>query len=695
MEQKYKTILTHHGERVIVEALANKIPVPLKEMAIGDGNGSSITPSASQTTLVREVYRAEITDLLEDPQNRHQMIAELLIPENVGGFIVREIGLFDEQGGLVAVANCPENYKPVLEQGSGKVQYYRMILQVSSSDAVTLSINNNIVYATRTELNEFVNNLSSPDGYKHIGRCKSVAELRTIRPSEHGQRILVDAYYEGGTTGGGEFMADLQDLTTPDDGGTCFVVADNGGRWKRLFASSLQDTDFGVIGDGVADDTANLNAFLNALRTYKVKGYFTSRHYTTSAALNIAGVDIEGVLAGYKNKQGTRITGSGNHNIFEQVGVELQHITYSLKNFALSDGIVGLKMTYAVNAVVENVFIDNVERAFLLGDSQFVGPIWCSLKNCRGEGRVSGLEIDGNKWANANMFETCFFKGDEFATSITAKGGIGAVANHFVNTEFAGKGFGVKLGKNKSTAFDNCYFECEGPALLIEDSTADLTLNDATFGSLTEYNKTGKTAFIHHIAGSCNLVINSGCIYLSGRNQNNLTFIESEKPESFVLNMPTPVKREIYTATGFKLFRNPALPNKISRIQYTSSYTCEFTSANQDAALGNGELVAYYNLNNSRCGVTLNLKIGSSTVKGTGQWQFRLPLPASSIAKYHLGQAVALKADGSLLKAGVARIVGSSNHVVAYFDNVNAADATRPFEWTEGDRLDISIEYEI
>ncbi|TRC70151.1 phage tail protein, partial [Mannheimia haemolytica] len=85
----------HHGERVIVEALANKIPVPLKEMAIGDGNGSSITPSASQTTLVREVYRAEITDLLEDPQNRHQMIAELLIPENVGGFIVREIGLFD------------------------------------------------------------------------------------------------------------------------------------------------------------------------------------------------------------------------------------------------------------------------------------------------------------------------------------------------------------------------------------------------------------------------------------------------------------------------------------------------------------------------------------------------------------------------------------------------------------------------
>ncbi|MDW0789840.1 phage tail protein, partial [Mannheimia haemolytica] len=263
MEQKYKTILTHHGERVIVEALANKIPVPLKEMAIGDGNGSSITPSASQTTLVREVYRAEITDLLEDPQNRHQMIAELLIPENVGGFIVREIGLFDEQGGLVAVANCPENYKPVLEQGSGKVQYYRMILQVSSSDAVTLSINNNIVYATRTEFNEFVNNLSSPDGYKHIGRCKSVAELRTIRPTEHGQRILVDAYYEDGTTGGGEFVADLQDLVTPDDGGVCFVVNNNGGRWKRVDLSHLTLFDFWAVGDGVTNDES---AFVNAMR---------------------------------------------------------------------------------------------------------------------------------------------------------------------------------------------------------------------------------------------------------------------------------------------------------------------------------------------------------------------------------------------------------------------------------------------
>lgn len=551
----------------------------------------------------------------------------------------------------------------------------------------------------KTQIYEAINHiikgdLGKPDGYKYVGRCKSIAELRTITPEQHGQRILVDAYYEGGTTGGGEFVADFYSLDDEDEG-VCIVPNTNVGKWIRLFSSSINDTDFGVIGDGVSDDTAKLNNFLNALRRYKVKGYFTSRDYKISAPLNISGVDIEGILAGYKNKSGTRITGNGDHVIFEQVGIQLQHITYSIKNFALSNGLVGLKMTYTVNSVIENVFIDNVERAFLVGSQQYAGPIWCSLKNCIGEGVISGLEIDGSTWANANMFDTCLFKGDEFACSINTKTGIGAVSNHFINTEFAGKGLGIKIGKNKSTTFDNCYFECNGPALLIDDSTIDLALNNATFGSLSEDNKTGKTAFIYHAAGSCNIAVNGGYIYLAGNNQNNLTFIESEKTDSFILNMPTSVKLETYTATGFKLFRNPELPNNISRIQYSSSYVSAFTSGNNDAFIGDGEIVAYYNLNNSRCSVTINLKIGGQTQTGNGQWQFKLPFRANSIAKYYLGQALAIKADGTILKSGISRIVGTSNQVLAYFDNINPADSRRPFTWQEGDKLDISIEYEI
>lgn len=102
--------------------------------------------------------------------------------------------------------------------------------------------------------------LEKPDGYKLIGRCNSITELRTIRPTEHGQRILVDAYYHGGTTGGGEFVADLQDLITPDDGGTCFVVeGGNAGRWKRVLGSEISAFEFGAVADGVTDDALAIN----------------------------------------------------------------------------------------------------------------------------------------------------------------------------------------------------------------------------------------------------------------------------------------------------------------------------------------------------------------------------------------------------------------------------------------------------
>lgn len=110
------------------------------------------------------------------------------------------------------------------------------------------------------------NVLANPDGYKLVGRCKSVAELRTIRPTKHGQRILVDAYYEGGTTGGGEFVADLQDLITPDDDGVCIIVDGNGGRWKRIIIQdTLHAADFGLLGNG-SDEGSKLQTLFNSAK---------------------------------------------------------------------------------------------------------------------------------------------------------------------------------------------------------------------------------------------------------------------------------------------------------------------------------------------------------------------------------------------------------------------------------------------
>ncbi|HDQ1435039.1 TPA: phage tail protein, partial [Escherichia coli] len=121
----------------------------ITHMAVGDGSGVLPTPDAKQTALVNEKRRAALNMLYIDPQNSSQIIAEQVIPENEGGWWIREVGLFDESGALIAVGNCPESYKPQLAEGSGRTQTVRMVLITSSTDNITLKIDPAVVLATR------------------------------------------------------------------------------------------------------------------------------------------------------------------------------------------------------------------------------------------------------------------------------------------------------------------------------------------------------------------------------------------------------------------------------------------------------------------------------------------------------------------------------------------------------------------
>lgn len=111
--------------------------------------GEATTPNASQTKLVNEMRRAAINTLSIDPANASQVIAEQVIPETEGGFWIREMGLFDADGTLIAVCNTPETYKPALQEGSGRTQTVRMLIIVNSTDAITLKIDPAVVLATR------------------------------------------------------------------------------------------------------------------------------------------------------------------------------------------------------------------------------------------------------------------------------------------------------------------------------------------------------------------------------------------------------------------------------------------------------------------------------------------------------------------------------------------------------------------
>ncbi|RNM19105.1 phage tail protein, partial [Dickeya undicola] len=149
MSTKYFALLTNTGAAKLANATALGSHLAITQMAVGDGGGSLPTPSTAQTKLINEKRRASLNTLSVDPANTNQIIAEQVIPENEGGWWIREIGLYDSDGDLIAVANCAETYKPQLQEGSGRVQTVRMILIVSNTDAITLKIDPSVVLATR------------------------------------------------------------------------------------------------------------------------------------------------------------------------------------------------------------------------------------------------------------------------------------------------------------------------------------------------------------------------------------------------------------------------------------------------------------------------------------------------------------------------------------------------------------------
>ncbi|HGG2771128.1 TPA: phage tail protein [Escherichia coli] len=149
MSTKFYTLLTDIGAAKLASAAALGVPLKITHMAVGDGGGTLPTPDAKQTALVNEKRRAALNMLYIDPHNSSQIIAEQVIPENEGGWWIREVGLFDESGALIAVGNCPESYKPQLAEGSGRTQTVRMVLITSSTDNITLKIDPAVVLSTR------------------------------------------------------------------------------------------------------------------------------------------------------------------------------------------------------------------------------------------------------------------------------------------------------------------------------------------------------------------------------------------------------------------------------------------------------------------------------------------------------------------------------------------------------------------
>jgi phage-related tail fiber protein len=146
---QFYTVLTDIGQSKLANAVALGQTIEITELAVGDGGVSLPTPETSRTALVNEVRRAAINLSEVDAENPNWVVVEQVLPPDVGGWTIREVGIYDIDGDLIGYGNYPETYKPVLAEGSSRTQTIRFVMEVSDTAAVTLKVDPSVVLATR------------------------------------------------------------------------------------------------------------------------------------------------------------------------------------------------------------------------------------------------------------------------------------------------------------------------------------------------------------------------------------------------------------------------------------------------------------------------------------------------------------------------------------------------------------------
>lgn len=192
MEQQpdYYTLVTDVGLAKEANAHAvNQPKVQLVQMAIGDAGGQNYQPESDMVSLKHEIYRTNLNTVYTDPKHPNQLIVEAVIPSEIGGFTVREVGIIDSDGELFAIGNYPETLKPTLSNGVSKDLYIRMILSFSDTPDVQLIVDPNVVVVSVSDLMEVTKQMKvtiethKHDWHSHNGAFQAILETQTTGPT--------------------------------------------------------------------------------------------------------------------------------------------------------------------------------------------------------------------------------------------------------------------------------------------------------------------------------------------------------------------------------------------------------------------------------------------------------------------------------------------------------------------------------
>ncbi|CUY36436.1 Phage tail fibre repeat [Serratia marcescens] len=282
---KYKAIITTAGAAKIAAASAGGTQLKIVSMAVGDGNGTLPTPNPAQTKLVNEKYRAVLNGLTIDKALKNHILAEMIIPANVGGFWLREMGLYDEAGMLIAVSNMAESYKPKLEEGSGRTQTLRMILIVSSTEAIQVIAGGDTVLATKDYVTDAITAHEKTRNHPDASTtAKGLVQLSSATTSTDETKASTPKALKAVNDASMKKAANLSDLT--DKAAARGNLALGTAATKNVGVDGGQLMEVGAFGLG-SGSRHREDAYCNQAEIYRVN----------SSSKNTPGGDVYGVLS--------------------------------------------------------------------------------------------------------------------------------------------------------------------------------------------------------------------------------------------------------------------------------------------------------------------------------------------------------------------------------------------------------------
>lgn len=474
---------------------------------------------------------------------------------------------------------------------------------------------------------------------------------------------------------------------------------------ERSLSEDLRDVvssaKFGIIANSPDDQTDKMDAFLDYLRKNNCKGIMPVRgtvkitankqrvygvigevdYQVVDYAIDLSGLDLEGIYSGYENANGTVIDVQNTGVAFLQAKENLNSTTYSLKNFRVQNCTTALHMTYALFCNVENFVYKDCVNGLILGENTFTaGAIGNIFKNVYGKCTGKPLQMIGTKWNNANQFHGCFFTGGE-PSLIDVSGGYGAISNSFFGGEFTtisgSTSSALIVGNSRSTNFVGTFFEPRSHSIIIDGQAKKLMLNSCTLGSTRNNNTLSpEPCMIWHKSGSASLVVVGGSVFLGDSTglQDNMRLVYSSDPSNFDCTIVDNPFTFLTGTTGWKFVTLDNLSQFRSFSgQITESTPVSFSTAGGSISNLTSDSKVTYQITGNIVNVSIYIGLQDSSLLGAGDYYINLKLKPKqrSVGTFMYNKAGAATVfGGSNISAGNANLFPRIPTATSTFDDV-------------------------